>query len=113
MVEEVLKNLLTNAIEHTPEHGALGMRLQAAGQQGRPGWALQVWDSGPGLAPAVAHALFTPFVTGGGEGGGLGLAICRDLAQACGGSLEVVNATAPEKGVRARLWLPVAYGTPP
>lgn len=106
MVEEVLKNLLTNAIEHTPEHGALGMRLQAAEQKGRAGWVLQVWDSGPGLAPAVAHALFTPFVTGGGQGVGLGLAICRDLAQACGGSLEVVNATVPETGVRARLWLP-------
>lgn len=106
MVEELLKNLLTNAIEHTPERGCLGMRLQAQVQQGRAGWRLQVWDSGPGLAPAVAQALFTPFVSGGGKGVGLGLAICRDLAQACCGDLTVANAAAPETGVCASLWLP-------
>jgi len=113
MVEEILKNLLTNAMQHTPQGAGLGMRLLAQAQAGQEGWSLQVWDSGPGLAPQVQTDLFTPFMTGNGQGVGLGLAICKDLAQACGGSLQVHNTGAEgggAGGVTARLWLPAAAG---
>lgn len=56
MVEELLMNLLSNAIRHTPDSGALGMTLQAT--EGRIG--LTVWDSGPGLSPQMQQDLFTP-----------------------------------------------------
>ncbi|MBF5007759.1 sensor histidine kinase [Diaphorobacter caeni] len=104
MVEEILKNLLTNAIQHAPQRSVLGMRLGENGQE----WELEVWDSGEGLAKAVAERLFEPFITGGGgKGAGLGLAICRDLALALGGTLSVRNRTgAGQTGVSAVLRLP-------
>ncbi|QIL83157.1 sensor histidine kinase [Diaphorobacter sp. HDW4A] len=104
MVEEILKNLLTNAIQHAPERSALGMRLKESGE----GWELEVWDGGAGLAQAVADRLFEPFITGGGgKGAGLGLAICRDLALALGGTLSVRNRTGTgQTGVSAVLRLP-------
>jgi two-component system, OmpR family, sensor histidine kinase TctE len=103
MVQEVLMNLLSNAIRHTPQGGALGLRLeQHAGQI-----ALTVWDSGPGLSLQMQQDLFTPFVSEGCHGVGLGLAISRDLAQACGGRLEVNNRAPAHQpqGLQATLWL--------
>ena len=104
MVQEVLMNLLSNAIRHTPQGGALGLQLERhAGEI-----ALTVWDSGPGLSPQMQQDLFTPFVSEGSHGVGLGLAISRDLAQACGGRLEVANRTEGKQvqGLQATLWLP-------
>ena len=116
MVEEVLKNLLTNAIQHTPPRLALGMRLRHCTLAAQNGWELEVWDSGPGLSPEVVARLFEPFITGGGKGVGLGLAICRDLALALGGTLGVRNRAEPgstdagekngAQGVSATLFLP-------
>ena len=108
MVEEILKNLLTNAIQHTPENAELGMRLFESRETDHPGWVMEVWDSGPGLAQVVADRLFEPFITGGGgKGAGLGLAICRDLALALGGEMSVRNrAEANATGVSAALRLP-------
>ena len=112
MLEEILKNLLTNAVQHTPMHGHMGMQLYASDRAGQKGWEIRVWNSGQGLASQVAAAMFTPFVTGGGQGVGLGLAICRDLALACGGTLHVANAPADAHypGVWATLWLPATEG---
>ena len=45
---------------------------------------------GPGIDPAVADNLFTPFVTGKAEGLGLGLGIARDIAREFGGALDLV-----------------------
>ena len=107
MVEEILKNLLTNAIQHTPDKSELGMRLRESLDAARSGWELEVWDSGAGLSRAVADRLFEPFITGGGKGAGLGLAICRDLALALGGELSVRNrAEESATGVSAVLFLP-------
>ena len=116
MVEEVLKNLLTNAIQHTPPRLELGMRLRRGTLAAQNGWELEVWDSGPGLSPEVAARLVEPFITGGGKGVGLGLAICRDLALALGGTLGVRNRAEPgsddagekngAQGVSATLFLP-------
>lgn len=111
MVEEILKNLLTNAIQHAPAGSELGMRLRSL--EGK-GCELEVWDSGPGLAANVAQRLFEPFITGGGKGAGLGLAICRDLALALGAQLSVCNRAEGARsaqgggptGVKATLLLP-------
>jgi two-component system sensor histidine kinase TctE len=100
MVREVMSNLLKNAIEFTPERGALGMRTE----QGVTGVALVVWDSGPGLSPAMMELVFKPFATDRpSRGAGLGLAICHDLAAASGASLALVNRPGPSGGLEARL----------
>ncbi len=84
----VLDNLMTNAIRHAPEGGAV---VLAADRQ--PGLlTLSVADSGPGVPAGMAKHLFEPFVTGRPEGTGLGLAIARELTDAHGGRLVLRDA---------------------
>jgi two-component system, OmpR family, sensor histidine kinase TctE len=92
MVREMLRNLLSNAIRHTPPGGALGVRVTG----GPPGEArgqratLAVWDSGPGVSGDLRLRLFEPFATGDPtQGAGLGLAICREIADSLGAALTV------------------------
>jgi len=71
---------------------------------------LTVDDDGPGIPEEERERVFLPFVTtkAPGEGTGLGLALCRKLIEAHGGT---VTATAsPLGGARFRLWLPAAGG---
>ena len=104
MLQEIVMNLLRNAITHTPAQGALGIRLTLQ----EKAVAICVRDSGPGLSPQMQQELFTPFVSESHQGVGLGLTISRDLTQACGGSLVIRNRVVQGKlaGVDAMLWLP-------
>lgn len=104
MLQEIVMNLLRNAITHTPAQGTLGIRLS----QQEKAVEICVWDSGPGLSTQMQQELFTPFVSESQQGVGLGLTISRDLAQACGGSLLIRNRVVQGKvaGVDALLCLP-------
>lgn len=109
MVREIVTNLLHNALSYTPEGGALGVKL-VCGDGVAGGIGITVHDDGPGLSPQMQGDLFVPFVTGDarGRGAGLGLAICKELALACGGQLEVANRVVlgRVRGLDATLWLP-------
>lgn len=81
LLEQILRNLVGNAIRHTTQGGVLvGMR-----QRGDT-WVLQVWDSGPGIEPADQPRIFEAFVQLANParerslGLGLGLAIVRRSA---------------------------------
>ena len=88
MLRELTRNLLHNALRHSPPGGALGIRLERTASQAR----LTVADDGPGIDPALAGGLFQPFSAGaGGSGTGLGLAICQEIVQGLGGRIELVN----------------------
>ena len=88
MLRELTRNLLHNAIRHTPAGGLLAITLARAGGEAR----LTVADGGPGVAPEVAERLFQPFSAGaGGTGSGLGLAICHEIVQTLGGRIQLVN----------------------
>jgi two-component system sensor kinase FixL len=65
-----------------------------------------VCDNGPGLAAAVAARLVEPFVTTKPEGLGVGLAICRSIAERHGGRLSALSL--PEGGLCMILALPAA-----
>jgi two-component system sensor histidine kinase TctE len=110
MVREMVTNLVHNALQYTPEGGALGVRLEDVWEGALEGVRIIVHDHGPGLSAGMQRDLFVPFVSGDarGRGAGLGLAICRDLAQACGGSLTLINrhAAGRVQGLDAVLWLP-------
>lgn len=100
MVQEILANLVKNAIEFTPQGGSLGLSL------GMPGESVEVvvWDTGCGLSPSMIEHAFKPFATDRPtRGAGLGLAICKDLADAAGASLQLANRTAPATGLEARV----------
>jgi signal transduction histidine kinase len=84
----LLTNLLFNAIDATPPGGAVGACVAAG-----PGGILTVavTDTGPGIAPAVAARLFTPFATTKPTGTGLGLTVARRVARDHGGTLTAAN----------------------
>jgi heavy metal sensor kinase len=106
LVVQVLVNLVDNALAHTPAGGVIG--VVAAPEQGRP--CLWVEDSGVGIAPEAIDHIFERFyrVDPGrarAQGGvGLGLAFCRAIADAHGGTIEVTSN--PRQGSRFVFCLP-------
>lgn len=96
LVEQVLVNLMENAIRHTEPQGVIAIRLERRG----PFLKTTITDDGPGLPPGEEEAVFERFRTGlegqsdrkpGGHG--LGLAICRGIVDAHGGHIEARNRT--------------------
>lgn len=87
-LEQVLINLLQNAIEALKGVPDPRVRISAeAGEQ----VVILVADNGPGINPAIADDLFTPFTTGKPAGLGLGLGIARDITREFGGELTVAQ----------------------
>jgi two-component system, OmpR family, sensor kinase len=123
-LRQVLGNLVSNALHHTPEHAAVTVRVGSrpgpAGQDGQPGQpgqaVLEVIDAGPGLAPAEAERVFERFYRAeksrarSSGGTGLGLSIVAGLTAAHGGRMEVD--TAVGAGATFRVLLPLAVREP-
>ncbi len=84
-LEQVVINLVQNAIEAVDGRPDGRVLLTAASVEGAI--ELTVADNGPGLDPAIAASLFTPFASAKPEGLGLGLAIARDIAREFGGDI--------------------------
>jgi signal transduction histidine kinase len=103
-LREVLANLVTNALRHTPRGGQVTVSFdEVAGGLVR----FEVRDSGPGIPPDERAAVFDRFVTSSDVGGsGLGLAIAKRLVEAHGGRIEARDA--PSGGTTMRLDLPTA-----
>lgn len=102
----VLRNLITNAIKFTPEHG----RIDIDGhEQGRE-LTLSVTDSGIGMDPATLARLFSGQSTtsrpgtAGETGSGIGLLLCRQLLHGIGGTLQAESR--PGQGSRFHIHLP-------
>lgn len=88
-IQQVLVNLIRNAIDAMSEAGAV-RRLDIATADGPDGQVeVTVGDTGPGLTPEVARQLFQPFTTTKRKGMGLGLSICRTIVEAHGGKIWV------------------------
>ncbi|HEX7006903.1 MAG TPA: HAMP domain-containing sensor histidine kinase [Alphaproteobacteria bacterium] len=95
----VLSNLGTNAVQA----GAAQVRISAERQNGRV--YIDVADDGPGLSEAARERLFQPFARSTRSGGtGLGLAIAKELVQAHGGDIILVETST--EGTRFRVELP-------
>jgi signal transduction histidine kinase len=106
-LRQIVINLLSNAIRHSPSGASITIGARRAGAKAI---AIVVADSGPGIPVEQQQAIFEPFVqldrslTSSVEGVGLGLAISRDLARGMGGDLSVQSE--PGKGARFSLTLP-------
>jgi PAS domain S-box-containing protein len=90
-VQQILINLLTNALKFTPPGGTISMRCETKDDE----VIIAVCDTGRGISPDKLDSIFEPFVqvnrryTREQEGIGLGLAISRELARAMGGDISV------------------------
>jgi two-component system, NtrC family, sensor kinase len=91
-LQQVIINLLINAIQAMPQGGTLRLVTQDwADQQGARGALLRVEDSGTGLALGVEERLFRPFFTTKNDGNGLGLWISQGLVERYGGGITAGN----------------------
>ena len=99
-LEQILLNLLQNAAEALAGTANPRVAITVAVSDTV---ALTVADNGPGIDPAVAAEIFTPFVTARDDGLGLGLGIARDIAREFGGELDSV--VSPLGGAAFRLTL--------
>jgi signal transduction histidine kinase len=91
-LRQIILNLLSNAVKFTPEGGHVSVTCDAGVEAGTV--AVQVSDTGIGIAEAHLEKVFEPFVqvssaASSDEGVGLGLSISRDLARAMGGDIAV------------------------
>ncbi|GGD98261.1 two-component sensor histidine kinase [Aureimonas endophytica] len=88
-LEQVLVNLLRNAVEALEGRGDGWIRITVANEAEEV--AIEVRDNGPGISPEAMAALFTPFRTTKPKGTGLGLVISSDIVTELGGTLRVAS----------------------
>ena len=107
-LRELTRNLLHNAIKHSPPGGRLSVRV-GCDDQGHA--VLTIADSGPGISPELRLRLFQPFAAGDARSGsGLGLAICHEIVASHGGAIRLVNRErrGSVEGLDAIVEIPVA-----
>ncbi|MFP3156078.1 ATP-binding protein [Lachnospiraceae bacterium ZAX-1] len=113
LIEQVLINLLDNAVKHTPPYEEIGVSVRV--NQSDRSFIFKVWDSGTGIAPADISHLFQEFYTTNenradtGKGIGLGLAICETIVKAHGGIITAENCE-DGKGAKFTFTLPMEEG---
>ncbi len=105
-VRQVIDNLLSNAVKYSP--AATSIKAILHSKNGRIGFS--VLDEGPGIPEDEKHHIFQDFgrtsvqPTGGEKSTGLGLAICRYIVRAHGGTISFKNL--PEKGCSFTVYFP-------
>lgn len=110
---QVLYNLLVNAAQALESGGQ-----QARGALGVDTWCegswvyINVWDTGPGIAPQIRDQIFEPFVTSKpvGRGAGLGLAVCHNYVAELEGEIDFD--CEPDQGTRFTVRLPAEVPEP-
>jgi signal transduction histidine kinase len=106
-LKEALINLVANAIEATPNGGTVALHIRNAAT----GAALEVRDSGRGIAPEDLERLGTPFFTTRPNGTGLGVVLAQGVIMQHGGSLAYVSSAG--KGTTATITLPIKFEATP
>ena len=111
LIERVLLNLLENAAKYTPADATVEVLARVAGDR----MVVTVADNGPGIATGREKEIFDKFTRGVREsaitGVGLGLAICKSIVEAHGGSISAANRTGG--GAAFAFTLPISREQPP
>ncbi len=101
LIERLVANLLNNALKFTPEDGAVRVSTRQRG----PRLVIEVWDSGPGVPPALHPVLFEKFARHNDSvGAGLGLYICKSIVDLHRGNIAVHES---EDGVSFVVEIPI------
>lgn len=109
-LSQLITNLVANSIKFTPRGGIIWIKTKAVTRNELPGVELVVEDTGIGIPPEDREKVFLRFRKGrdrgteGERGAGLGLSICKEIAQLHEGALEVDDATSC--GARLKAWFP-------
>jgi CheY-like chemotaxis protein len=109
-----MSNLLSNALKNT-SHGGIHVAAQLIGSAtNAPMLRIEVTDTGPGIPSHLHRTLFEPFSQArkpkaGAESNGLGLSICRTMAQQMGGDLTIAPNREGESGAQFVLTLTLAH----
>lgn len=104
-IQQVLINLMRNALEAMRESDRRELVVRAA-HDGESRVAVEVADTGPGIAKDIAARLFQPFVTSKANGMGIGLSISKRIIEAHGG--QITAHTNENGGATFKISLPVA-----
>jgi two-component system sensor histidine kinase TctE len=106
MLRELVRNLLHNAVRHSPKGARLSVRIEPQGGMAQ----LLIRDQGTGISEAMRQRLFQPFATGDTKSGtGLGLTIAREIVLALGGTIQLNNRLQDQamEGLDTCVWLPL------
>lgn len=104
-MEQVIINMLLNAIQSVRKNGQVSVRTSSAGDSVK----IMIADNGPGIPPDIRPRIFDPFFTTKpvGEGTGLGLSICAGIVSEHNGSIDVDGESG--KGAVFTVTLPVNH----
>jgi two-component system OmpR family sensor kinase len=105
-IEQVLLNLIDNAVKYSPHGGAITVSIDR--DSGTGSYTLAVSDTGPGIPPDERERVFEPFYRCAdvvAPGTGLGLAIVRTIALAHGATVSLASAEG-EQGLRVVIGFP-------
>ena len=106
-LQQVLINLIVNAIHAMPDGGTLTLRSVNKDRDGAEGVEIEVSDTGVGMPPEVLESAFDPFfTTKQAEGTGLGLSISQKLVTRSGGRMQAKSKVG--EGTRFAVWIPAA-----
>jgi PAS domain S-box-containing protein len=102
LMHHVFRNAFENAVEASPEGGAISLRCSRTSSSGASLLRILIRDEGPGLTPEQQARIFEPFFTTKRTGTGLGMALCQRIVTAHGGA---ILATSPG-GAEIEITLP-------
>lgn len=106
-LQQVLINLIVNAIHAMPDGGTLTLRDVDQDRDGKAGLLIEIADTGTGMAPDILAKVFDPFfTTKRREGTGLGLSISQTLVTRQGGRIAAESTLG--RGTSFTIWLPEA-----
>ncbi len=106
-IQQVLLNLLQNAVDSMTQHPEAAIRVSA--RSAEAGLVIAVEDRGTGISASIAERLTDPFFTSKTDGMGIGLAVCRTIVEKHGGRLWFEN-NAGGRGATFSFLLPGAEG---
>ena len=105
-LQQVLLNLLLNAMHVMPDGGEIAIRCSTEARNGAPVVNIDITDTGHGIPEAIRDRIFDSFLSGRPDGTGLGLAIVERILRSHHGAIAVLATS--ERGTTMRVTLPLA-----